>query len=222
VDCFVVFAITVAVLQVRNTTAASPLALSLDQVPTRRPPRAGPHTPPPLSSLHPFDLRCVPPTLQSDRASSDPSLLNSMRTCACSGVSHTTLFSAASSAARVLRSSQVSLGTKANQTRKEKVPTSGRRRRTKGQLPTESTDTNSTQHTASSYGAPTTVLHCETKPDIFSRSSPPCPVRSMAAVCFRMQLDTKGDSKPANLEKVFADYCVACVFLFFVAISYVG
>ncbi len=37
-----------------------------------------------------------------------------------------------------------------------------------------------------------------------------------------MQLETKGDSKPANLEKVFADYCVACVFLFFVAISYVG
>ena len=48
---------------------------------------------------------------------------------------------------------------------------------------------------------------------------------AVLTICFRMQIDPTTLSDPdrkANLEKVFADYCVACVFLFFVAISYVG
>ncbi|QDZ17677.1 subunit DAD1 of dolichyl-diphosphooligosaccharide--protein glycosyltransferase [Chloropicon primus] len=48
---------------------------------------------------------------------------------------------------------------------------------------------------------------------------------AVLTVCFRMQIDvtqTEGADKLGNLEKVFADYCVACVFLFFVSISYVG
>merc|ERR1711908_34168 len=48
---------------------------------------------------------------------------------------------------------------------------------------------------------------------------------AVLTICFRMQIDPTTLSDPdmkANLEKVFADYCVACVFLFLVAISYVG
>ena len=48
---------------------------------------------------------------------------------------------------------------------------------------------------------------------------------AILTVCFRMQIDPsqhEGANKTGNLERVFADYCVACVFLFFIAISYVG
>merc|ERR1712222_109451 len=47
---------------------------------------------------------------------------------------------------------------------------------------------------------------------------------AVLTISFRMQIDPTTLNDPdrkANLEKVFADYCVACVFLFFVAISYV-
>ena len=42
-------------------------------------------------------------------------------------------------------------------------------------------------------------------------------------VCFRMQIDKQNEEfKEKHLESAFAEYCVACIFLFFVAITYVG
>merc|ERR1712048_199489 len=45
---------------------------------------------------------------------------------------------------------------------------------------------------------------------------------AVLAVCLRMQLDTVETSKAMRIEDVYFDFCVASIFLFFIAISYVG
>ncbi len=57
-------------------------------------------------------------------------------------------------------------------------------------------------------------------------NEPPCTDDAVAgggfAVCLRMQLDTVETSRAMRIEDVYFDFCVASIFLFFIAISYVG